>query len=399
MDSTGHFARALGIAGILGAALTTQRAQGQDASPQPAAEVAAAADSSAPAPPAPAAPPAEQPAAPAPPPQPEIDVGVWLRAGARVQGSDNPKALNDVAMDTVFGELNASGKVHDQVTLTLNLAANGLAGSVGILDAIVAVDFAEPLHLWAGQFLVPVDRANFAGPFFMLPWNCPGLYTVGAAVVPATPHAGPYGRNAGAVLWGEAAEGKVHYYGGVFAPNVGDSPLYSARVSFAPIGAEHGYYASSTYSGAQNIVAIDVGLQYQKDGSAPPPGAGAPPGTTDNYTEINAGVFGEYKLTGASYLTGEAAYYHFAGDYEPVKDNFYLLAAYTTDRIGIGQIQPLLRYQMGSREGFTVSAIDVFVNYLIAGPALRLMFGFQHTDLDAGVVGNALQLGVQGMLF
>jgi hypothetical protein len=30
---------------------------------------------------------------------------------------------------------------------------------------------------------------------------------------------------------------------------------------------------------------------------------------------------------------------------------------------------------------------------------LRLMFGFQHTDLDGGVVGNALQLGVQGMLF
>jgi hypothetical protein len=201
------------------------------------------------------------------------------------------------------------------------------------------------------------------------------------------------------VLWGEVLEGRLRYYGGMFAPNVGDSPLYSGRVSFDVLGAEHGFWGNSTYFGAQNVVAIDVGAQYQKNGSTPPPGAGAAAGgAASNYSEVNVGAFGEYKLAGASYVTGEAVFYHYSGDFEPLKNEFYILAAYASDRIGIGQIQPMIRFQTGSNNGASVSAIDVFVNYLIAGPALRLMFGFQHTDLN-GPVGNALQLGLQGMLF
>jgi hypothetical protein len=353
--------------------------------------------------PAPAAVAAAPAAEPGPPKPPEIDVGIWLRAGMRVQGSDEPKKLNDVSMDTVYGELNLSGKVYDKVSLTLDLAASGLGGSSGILDAIVAFDFSEPLHLWAGQLLVPVDRANAAGPFFMLPWNYPGIFAVGPNVVMATPHAGPYGRSAGAVAWGECNNGMVRYFGGIFAPSAGSSPLYSARVSVAAIGAEHGFWGNSTYSGAQNIVAVGLGAQYQKDGSGVPGttnAMGMPvPGATDDYAELNADVFAELQTGGGSYVTGEAAYYHFAGDYNPVKDELYLLAAYTTDRIGIGQIQPMLRFQWAKNDAATLTTIDVGANYLLAGPALRLMLVFQHTDLDAEIVGNALQLGVQGMLF
>ena len=386
------------LGGWLGGMLLALPAGAQD-DPAPAAASAGIA-----APEAPAAAPAPAPAAePAPPKPPEIDVGIWLRAGARIQGSDEPKKLNDLSMDTVYGELNLSGKVYDKVNLTLDLAANGLGGGAGILDAIVAFDFAETIHLWAGQMLVPVDRANSAGPFFMLPWNFPGIFAVGANVVPATPHAGPYGRSAGAVAWGEYGNGLVRYFGGIFAPSAGQSPLYSARVSVAAIGAEHGFWGNSTYFGAQNVVALGLGAQYQKDGSAGPPtvsAAGLPaPGSTDNYAEVNADVFAELQTGGKSYVTGEAAYYHFAGNFNPVKDELYALAAYTTDRIGIGQIQPLLRFQWAKNDAATLSAIDVGVNYLIAGPTLRLMLAFQHTDLDNQIVGNAVQLGVQGMIF
>ena len=38
----------------------------------------------------------------------------------------------------------------------------------------------DEFHLWAGHLLVPVDRANASGPFFMIPWNYPGFLTVGA---------------------------------------------------------------------------------------------------------------------------------------------------------------------------------------------------------------------------
>jgi hypothetical protein len=351
--------------------------------------------------PAPA--PAEATKAPEAPKAPSVEVGLWTRIGARLQGSTEPKKLNDVGMDTVYGELNFSGKVYDKVTATLDLEANGMAATAGILDAILAFDFSEPLHLWAGQLLVPVDRANSAGPFFMLPWNYPGVFVVGPNVVPATPNSGPFGRSAGAVLWGECNNGMVRYFGGVFSPGSAQSPLYSARVSVAAIGAEHGFWGNSTYGGSQDILAVGLGAQYQKNGSVAPGGvnaAGAPvPGATDNYAEVNADVFGEFKTGGSTYVTGEAAYYHFGGDYSLVKNEMYILGAYTTNKIGIGQIQPLVRYQWANNTGRTLSAIDVFVNYLIAGPALRLMFGFQHTDLDNGIVGNAVQLGVQGMLF
>jgi hypothetical protein len=201
------------------------------------------------------------------------------------------------------------------------------------------------------------------------------------------------------VAWGECNNGMVRYFGGIFAPTAGDSPLFSGRVSVAAIGAEHGFWGNSTYFGAQDVLAVGLGAQYQKDGSAPPAGSGAMPGTTDNFAEVNADVFGEFKTGGSSYFTGEAAYYHFAGDYNPAKDDLYALAAYTTDRIGIGQIQPLLRFQWAKNDAATVTAIDAGANYLIAGPALRLMLNFQHTDVDTGIVGNAVQLGVQGMLF
>ena len=137
---------------------------------------------------------------------PAIDVGAWVRAAGRLQGA-NPKNLDGVQMDTAYAELHAGGKVHKNVSVTLNLNANGLAGTAGIEDAIIGFDFADPIHLWAGQLLVPVDRANFAGPFFMIPWNYPGFMSVGGATVVAAPAEGPAGRNTGASLWGNDPDG------------------------------------------------------------------------------------------------------------------------------------------------------------------------------------------------
>ena len=41
---------------------------------------------------------------------PPIDVGAWLRIGARFQGPD-PKKLNDQSMESIYGELHAGGKI------------------------------------------------------------------------------------------------------------------------------------------------------------------------------------------------------------------------------------------------------------------------------------------------
>src|SRR6185503_14970748 len=104
----------------------------------------------------------------------------------------------------------------------------------GIEDAIIGFDIADPLHVWVGQLLVPVDRANASGPFFMIPWNYPGFLTVGATTVVSAPIEGPYGRNNGAVVWGDINGGQLTYLAGVFDnAAVGSSPLFSGRMRLA----------------------------------------------------------------------------------------------------------------------------------------------------------------------
>src|SRR5580704_83768 len=166
---------------------------------------------------------------------PAIDVGAWVRAAGRLQkGSDAPQSMAGVQMDTAYVELHAGGKIHKNVSVTLNLNGNGLAGTAGVEDAIIGFDFADPIHLWIGQLLVPVDRANFSGPFFMIPWNYPGFISVGGTTVVTAPAEGPPGRNTGGSIWGNDPDGKVKYAVGMFLPpTAATNPLVSGRISTA----------------------------------------------------------------------------------------------------------------------------------------------------------------------
>jgi hypothetical protein len=328
---------------------------------------------------------------------PPINVGAWARVGARIQGvGADANKLDDQSMDTIYAELHAGGKIHKNVSVTFNLNANGLAKSAGIEDAIIGFDFADPIHLWVGQLLVPVDRANASGPFFMIPWNYPGALSVADKGLFMGPREGPSGRNAGAVIWGEFGEGAVKYLAGAF--DAGPSPLFSGRLNLAVIGKEPGFWGNASYFGDKDVVALGVGGQYQKKGSVEAVMAPAVP-KTDNYAEVNADALAEFKLGGGGWVTGEAAYYHFSGDFEAIKDSFYVLAAFASPQIGFGNIQPMVRYQMGKGDNLKVSNIDAFVSYLIKGPALRATVGVSHTDLDNDVVGNAIQLGAQAIFF
>jgi hypothetical protein len=329
---------------------------------------------------------------------PPIDVGAWVRAAGRFQGS-NPKDLDSAAMDTAYAELHAGGKVHKNVSLTLNLNANALAGTAGIEDAIIGFDFADPIHLWIGQLLVPVDRANFSGPFFMIPWNYPGFMSVGATTVVAAPAEGPAGRNTGGAIWGNDPDGKVKYAVGVFLPALSSgTPLLSGRISTAIIGKETGYFGNETFFGDQDIVSIGIGGQYKKDGSVgPAPAMGAAP--TDNYSEFNADALAEFQYGGGGWLSIDGAYYHFGGQFQTIKDAFYVTAAVATPKVGVGNIQPMVRYQLGSGDGPKSWTIDAGLAYLIKGPALRAMVNFQHTDIGNGAEANMVQFGAQAIFF
>ncbi len=133
-------------------------------------------------------------------------------------------------MDNAYVELHAGGKITKNVGVTLNLNANwagynttGASTGVAVEDAIVSFDFMDEFHLWAGHLLVPVDRSNASGPFFMIPWNYPGFFTGPFVGAPAE---GPSGRNNGAVIWGDISGGKFSYFAGVFDNgNVATEPV------------------------------------------------------------------------------------------------------------------------------------------------------------------------------
>lgn len=390
--------------------------------PVPAAPAAPAQDvvpslpppAAAPRPPEPT-PPAEPVDAPLPPPPPppaplgpeeklpSIDVGAWLRVGLRFQNPNEPKKLNDQYFDTTYGELHLSGKVHKKVSYTLNFNADGSHKSANLLDAIIGLDFADEFHIWGGQLLVPVDRSNFSGPFFMIPWSYPGIYTVGSTTAFILPREGAYGRNVGSSVWGDIEKGTFKYYAGIFnldSSAAAQSPLFSGRLALAALGKEPGYYGSSTYYGEQDIVAIGVGGQYQKHGSTLSDATGTVT-NRDDYAQVNADLLAEFRLGDSGVITGEAAFYHFGGDYEPADNTFFVLASFLTPEVGVGKLQPMVRYQW-ARENTTktkVSQIDAFVSYVIKGYTLRATAGFQHTDLDNGVEGNAIQIGLQTIQF
>ncbi|HMJ52347.1 MAG TPA: hypothetical protein VK540_09730 [Polyangiaceae bacterium] len=337
--------------------------------------------------------------------EPAITMNFGVRVGARLQSPTDPEKLDHLGLDTLYLEPRFSARVIEKVGFQANFNVGvppgaGLAapGAVGIMDLIAQFDFDDLLHLWAGRLLVPSDRSNFSGPFFMSAWNYPGFYVAGAPLGPKT---GPTGRDNGAVVWGDAMKGKFKYYAGAFGLDQPGKPYYTARLNLAIIGSEPGFYHSSTYYGSQDIVAIGAGLQYQQDGSVKPDGTGP----KDTVTGM-ADVLAEFKV-GEGVITGEVQYYQFTEGYSfatvgpmntPVgapKQAFYALVSYLTPPVGPGKIQPLVRVQR-TLDGPGWTILDAFVSYVVKDYDLRVALGYQRTDLGEGTpVGNAIQLGVQ----
>ena len=337
---------------------------------------------------------------------PPIDVGAWLRVGSTFQGTD-PKKLNDWHMSNAYAELHAGGKIHKNVAVTLNLNADyaGANPSAAIEDAIIQFDFDDAFHLWAGHLLVPVDRANASGPFFMIPWNYPGIVSVGNTTQFYLPAGeGAFGRNNGAVVWGDVLTNKLTYLVGVFDNNkVASSPFYSGRVRLALWDTEPGFWGNASFFGDKNMLSVGVGGEFQKHGSATTAGG------DKDYSEVNADVLLEKKIPGGGWFTAEGAYYHYNVNDGGLSDSAYILAAFATGPIGVGNVQPMARFQYFKLKGDGQPKplnFDAGISYLIKGPALRVLATYSYTKIppampmgDATITGNAIQLGAQAIFF
>jgi hypothetical protein len=232
----------------------------------------------------------------------------------------------------------------------------------------------------------------------MSPWKYPGLYP--GLPFPVGPKQGPQGRNNGVTAWGEFMGGKVKYYAGVFDMNDKSiSPLFSGRVNICLLGSESGFYHSSTYYGAQDILAIGIGAQYQKNGQRDM--LGAPLG--DLSTFLVDALF-EKNLGPGGVISAEGQYYLFDNnDFFQRKHAYYgLLSWLTPEKIGFGKIQPLVRLQQATANsaaqaagGSTWTMVDGYVTYVIDDYFLRVAAGFQHARMGGDVNTNAAYLGVQ----
>jgi len=121
----------------------------------------------------------------------------------------------------------------------------------------------------------------------MIPWNYPGIVSVGATTQFYLPAEGNFGRNNGAVVWGDVVDNKLTYLVGAFDNgDVAKTPLYSARVRLALWDTEPGFWGNASFFGDKNMLSLGVGGQYEK----------VPMGT--NYEEFNADVLLEKKIPG-----------------------------------------------------------------------------------------------------
>jgi hypothetical protein len=447
VNMTKFHSHILGGAVVLSGLFASELAKAQDApaAPAPAAPPAAAPPAAAPpaAAPPPAAPPpaaAEPPPVPAPAPVPEpaaaaapaadnpfkVTVGAGFRSAIRIQNqvtttSDgNYTKLNDQMIDELNAELRVSGKVTDIIGWTANFTVDGrsraehgigapIAFQAQALDIIGQLDFMDEFHVWLGRMLTPTDRSNFSGPWFMAPWNYSGVLPTGYFGPRGTEEVG---REVGGTVWGDIGKGKFKYYAmvGDLDNNYkssngfgGASPLFAARVQFAAIGAEPGFYGSSAYYGGQDILAFGVATQYQKDYECVAGTWNCFPGTPgkDNLFGFNADVLFE-KKTGAGTPGIEAAFYYAAGDTKPYKNFFYVLPTFTTGEIlpAKGKLNALVRLQMGQTEDPTVGngkathmAIEPSVAYLFKDYFAKLQLSYTYAQRKYDDAAYALSVG------
>jgi hypothetical protein len=336
-----------------------------------------------------------------------------VRVGFRLQDPDQPKSMSEVHLDpygydsTVEARFHGTAFEHFTWVANFNAVLNAptLAppGSVGMLDLIAEYKLVDEFQVWAGRLLVPSDRSNFSGPFFMSPWNYPGFYFPGAP--PLGPKDFANGRDAGVTVWGNALDAKLKYYAGLYGLGgsvVGQQdqqPYYSARVSYSLQGSEPGYFGSSTYYGEKSVVTLGAGAQYQKNGST------NPDGTARDTALFMADALAEEVVPGAGTFTFEAQYYKFNDGYNfgPVpapSHAFYVLVSYLTpEPIGTGKLQPLLRLQQTIDPAWTI--VDAGLAYVLKDYGARIVANYQHIDrgssatAGANPVQNALQLGIQ----
>ena len=340
-----------------------------------------------------------------------ISIGLGMRASAAYDehGASDGSGSTDFNLDSV--RLYVNGQLTSSIGATFNTERDG-DGNIKLLDGYARFQPMDEFNVWIGRMLPPSDRANLDGPYYISSWSYPGVVSQYPAKFA--------GRDDGITVWGKVFDKKLTYAVGAFkghnrfpgASNQGHKPLFTGRLAFNFWDVEDnpGYYTSSTYYGAADILTVAVAGFYQKDGV----GTAATAGT---YKSWSVDALMEKKIMDGGALTLEGAYYNYnldgVADVAPgfggsaptsnvggLADGKAFMVSggvlFPTE-VGIGKLQPVARYQQFKADatGVKLKQYDATLNYIIKGHNARLSLEYSHFDVSSGGDNDRLTAGVQ----
>jgi len=282
-----------------------------------------------------------------------------------------------------------SGSATENIKFMFNTDYDSNSNHIGVLDAAAMFDFDPKLHIWAGRFLPPSDRANLYGPFYAHQW---GVYTDGIQ------DGYPFkfqGRDNGVMYWGDFLNKKMKVSVGAFDGTSTDGNpkvLFATRVQFDFWDAEDGYYLNGTYYGDKNLLSIGGANQVQ-----------------DGHTATTIDFLMEKKLPNGGVVSIESEYsnYNRLGGYDGAyakSQGAYGLGSYLFPKaVEIGKIKGKFEIlgkfakaeftHGGKSVDYNQKTTEINFNYVISQFKARVMTFYRDTRFDK-VRTNFWQAGV-----
>ena len=233
---------------------------------------------------------------------------------------------------------------------SVTLDAELLTAQVAIQDLIVKIELHDLFNVWVGKMVLPLDRANLSGPWFINYWMLRGSFPRSGVMVPP-PYgikSGPFGRDQGITVWGQVLGGRFKYYLGSYSldnQSTDAHPMFAGRLCLNVLDPEPGYYNQSAYHGEKDILAIGVGGQIQKLGSVLVIPAN-PETEQGDLKVVEVDALLDKKL-GSHVVTAEASYYH-TDKWQPVNRLYVFGLGYVSPPVGVGRLAPAVRFQIGT---------------------------------------------------
>ena len=342
-----------------------------------------------------------------------FSIGMGFRSSFAITEDGAPNGSDSssgVSFDNI--RLYTAAKVHKNVSLEFNTERSTGNDSldtdhrIRVLDAVAKFSF-KGFDLWAGRFLPPSDRSNLDGPFYLNNYDFPIVQAYPAIFA---------GRDNGVAIMKEYAGGKFKWSYGLFEgrtnttngdtnPDQADNLLHAARVTYNFWDPEPGYYTTSSYYGAKDVLAVAFVFQYENDGA----GTSAV-GASGDFTAWNVDVLMEKKLQNGGVVNLEGAYYDY--DLEDKTDlsltqgeGYLLLGSYLIPKqIGWGKVQPYVRYQHFARanltgDGGNRTRTEGGFNYIIDGQNAKIsVLYFSDRNGSNADSKNTFKIGLQFQL-